>query len=174
MSVELEFDKRITVLEKSMEWAQGSIQRIDQNIEIIKSGQLQMIERLMDYKTETNGQISSLQSRTDAKFSSLQAHTDERISSLQAHTDERISSLQARTDERFSSLQSRTDERFSSLQAHTDEKFIAVHAQFTEVHKEIAGIHRAISIQTKWLLAVILSAATLVSILQPLMMKLIN
>ena len=134
MNTDYDIDKRVSVLEKSMEWAQGSIQKIDRDLDIIKNTQFQMLERI----------------------SSLQAHTDERISSLQAHTDERISSLQAHTDERI-----------SSLQAHTDEKFI-------EVHKEISGIHHAISVQTKWLLSMILAAAGIISILHPLMLKLIG
>jgi len=145
MNTDYDIDKRVSVLEKSMEWAQGSIQKIDRDLDIIKNTQFQMLERI----------------------SSLQAHTDERISSLQAHTDERISSLQAHTDERISSLQAHTDERISSLQAHTDEKFI-------EVHKEISGIHHAISVQTKWLLSMILAAAGIISILHPLMLKLIG
>ena len=123
MNTELEFDKRISVLEKSMEWAQGSIQNINRNLEIIKNGQFQMLERFMEYKTDTI----------------------DRISSLQVHTDE----------------------RFSALQAHTDEKFIAVHT-------EISGIHHAISLQTKWLLTVILAASALISVIQPVMMKLLK
>jgi hypothetical protein len=123
MNTELEFDKRISVLEKSMEWAQGSIQNINRNLEIIKNGQFQMLERFMEYKTDTI----------------------DRISSLQVHTDE----------------------RFSALQAHTDEKFIAVHT-------EISSIHHAISLQTKWLLTVILAASALISVIQPVMMKLLK
>jgi len=94
---------------------------------------------------------------------------------------DRISSLQAHTDERISALQAHTDERISALQAHTDEKFIAVHLQFADVHegfsgvhKEIAGIHKAISGQTKWLLAVILTAATVISVLHPVVLKVLQ
>ena len=123
MNSDYDMDKRISVLEKSMEWAQSSVQKIDRDLDIIKNTQFQMLDRI----------------------STLQAHTDERISSLQAHTDERI----------------------SSLQAHTDEKFI-------EVHKEISGIHHAISVQTKWLLSMILAAAGIISVIHPLMLKLIG
>jgi hypothetical protein len=68
--------------------------------------------------------------------------------------------------DRISSLQAETMDRISALQAHTDEKFIAV-------HKEISGIHKAISAQTKWLLTVILAAAAIISILHPIMQKLL-
>ncbi|MDH5654999.1 MAG: hypothetical protein OEZ34_03770 [Spirochaetia bacterium] len=122
MSSNVDFDKRISVLENSMEWAQGSIQEIKRDLESLKNGQFQIIDRMMDLKT-----------RVEERFSSQQAHTDERI---------------------------------SGLQAHTDEKFI-------EVHKEIASIHRAISAQTKWILITILAAASIASILHPLMTKLI-
>ena len=123
MNTEYDLDKRVSVLEKSMEWAQGSIQKIDRDLDILKNGQTQMLERLMDYKSDT----------------------DMRISALQVHTEERI----------------------TLLQTHTDEKFIAV-------HQEIAGIHRAITSQTKWLLSIILAAATLVSVILPVMQKLLQ
>jgi hypothetical protein len=74
--------------------------------------------------------------------------------------------------ERIMDYKSDIEERISSLQAHTDEKFIAVHTEFANVHKEISGIHHAISQQTKWLRIVILSSATLISVLHPFMMKL--
>jgi hypothetical protein len=64
------------------------------------------------------------------------------------------------TEMRFSHV----EERISTLQAHTDEKFIAVHAEFANVRKEISGIHRAIAVQTKWILVVILGAATIISV----------
>ena len=51
-------------------------------------------------------------------------------------------------------------DRISTLQAHTDDRFISV--------------HKAISDQTRWVLTVILAAATLASVIQPLMAKWIN
>ena len=156
MNLELEYDKRISVLEKSMEWAQSSIQRIDQNMEIIKNSQILMMEKLLEFKNETI-----------ERFADLELKTIERISSLQEKTEERFSSFQIKTEERFSSLQTHTDERFTTLQAHTDDRFI-------EVHKEITGIHRAISVQTKWIVSVILAAAAIASVLQPIMMKLVS
>ena len=189
MNIELEYDKRISVLEKSMEWAQSSIQRIDQNMEIIKNGQILMMKKLLEFKNETierfadlelkiTERISSLQEKTEDRFSSFQIKTEERFSSLQAHTEERFTSLQLSTEARFTSLQAHTDERFTSLQAHTDERISSLQAhtddRFIEVHKEITGIHRAISVQTKWIVSVILAAAAIASVLQPIMMKLVS
>ncbi|MDH5656882.1 MAG: hypothetical protein OEZ34_13295 [Spirochaetia bacterium] len=170
MNSELELDKRISVLEKSMEWAQGSIQDIHKNLDNIQHTQVQIIDKISEFKMENdqkfhevNEKMSVFQSQTDARFSilqseiktefaSLRTETIERISSLQAHTDERISSLQAHTDERISSLQAHTDEkltqtadRISALQAHTDEKFLAIHARFVDVHEEFAGVHKEIA-----------------------------
>ena len=107
MNAEVDFDKRISVLEKSMEWAQGSIQKIDRDLDIIKNSQFQMLERLMDYKSDM----------------------EERIASLQSHTDERISSLQAHNDDKFLHV----GEKFVAVHA----QFADVHKEISGIHKAI-------------------------------------
>ena len=151
MSSDVDFDKRISVLENSMEWAQGSINEIKRDLESLKNGQFQILDRLVD-----------LQTRMEKRFSSI----EERFFSQLVHIEEKNSSQLAHIDEKTTSQIAHIDERISSLQAHTDQKFV-------EVHKEIANIHRAISSQTKWILITILAAASLASILHPLMSKLL-
>ena len=113
MSSDIDFDKRISVLENSMEWAQGSINEIKRDLESLKNGQFQIIDRLVDLQTRMESRFSSIEER----FFSQMAHTDERISSLQVHTDERI----------------------SSLQAHTDNKFVEVHKEIANIHRAISA-----------------------------------
>ena len=80
MNAEVDFDKRISVLEKSMEWAQGSIQKIDRDLDIIKNSQFQMLERLMDYKSDMEERLSSLQAHNDDKF----LHVEEKFVAVHA------------------------------------------------------------------------------------------
>jgi len=186
MNSELQLDKRISVLEKSMEWAQSSIQNIDKNLDIIKSTQYQMIDKFSEFKIDMDQKFHEV----NEKFTSLQAENKLELASLRTETIERISSLQKHNDEKLT----QAADRISSLQAHADEKFLAVHARFSEVHgefaevhkeftgvnkefagvhKEIAGIHHAISVQTKWLLGMMIASATMISFLHPLAMSLL-
>ena len=166
MNSELELDKRISVLEKSMEWAQGSIQNIHKNLDLIQNTQVQIIDKISEFKTEN-----------DQKFHEV----NERITRFQAENKMEFASLRSDMKSEISSLRTETIERISDLQAHTDEKFLAIHArfvdvheEFTDVHKEISSIHHAISVQTKWLLGVMIASATMISLLHPLAMTLLS
>ncbi|MDH5654735.1 MAG: hypothetical protein OEZ34_02430, partial [Spirochaetia bacterium] len=96
MNSELELDKRISVLEKSMEWAQSSVQKIDKDLDIIKNTQYQLIEKMSDFKTETeqkfhevNERFTLLHADMEIKISSFRSEILERMTQQQAHNDER-------------------------------------------------------------------------------------
>jgi hypothetical protein len=148
MESSVDLEKRVSILEVEMNWATGTVQEIKKDLDILKNSQFQILERLMEYKADT-----------DARMYALHAHTDERISSLQAHMDERFS---------------HQDEKFIAVHAEFADKFIGVHAEFAGVHKEIVGIHKAISGQTKWLLTMMLASAAVISVLHPLVQKLLQ
>jgi chromosome segregation ATPase len=152
MDTGVDIEKRVSMLEAEMTWASGTVQDIKRDLEIVKNSQFQMLDRISSLQAHTDERISSLHAHMDERFSKY----DEKLSSLQTETIDRISSLQAHMDERFS----RNDDKLSAYQTRTDDKFIS--------------IHKAISDQTKWILTVILAAATLASVIQPLMMKWIN
>jgi len=69
--------------------------------------------------------------------------------------------------ERFSDM----DRRFSTLQAHMDQRFIDMEKRFTSIHEKISDINGAIAVQTRWILFAIIGAATLISVVHPLLMK---
>ncbi|MDH5657369.1 MAG: hypothetical protein OEZ34_15765 [Spirochaetia bacterium] len=169
-----------------MQWAHGSINKIEQSLEDLKNGQIKIIDRFAEINERifsTNERITAETTQLEEKFYSINEKitaetsqleekitaTNERITNLQVHLENKITE----TNERISSLQVHLEGKIAALQAHTDEKFLGVYEQFNLVHKEIAGIHRAISIQTKWQLASILASASLISILLPVMLKLL-
>ena len=61
----------------------------------------------------------------------------------------------------------KTFERFSNMQAHFD-------SQFVIIHKDMATLHNEISRQTKWTLTVVLAGATIISILSPVLTKILG
>jgi len=97
----------------------------------------------------------------------------ERIQKME-RTLENIQVVQNRTLEKLMEYRIHTDERISALQAHTEDRFISVHARLFDLQKEIGVIHSAIAVQTKWLLTTVLAAATLVSVLHPLVETLLH
>ena len=133
---------RVMALEASMEWAHGSVQKIDRDMEILKQNHFLIMER----------------------FATLQFHIDERLVAIQ----DKLMEFQAHNDERFSAV----NNKLMEFQVHNDERFSAVNDKLMEfqVHNDrrITELHQAISSQTRWLLIAIFSAATMISIVLPI------
>ena len=51
------------------------------------------------------------------------------------------------------------------------ERFSDMEKRFTSIHEKISDINGAIAVQTRWILFAIIGAATLISVVHPLLMK---
>lgn len=142
------FETRVLLLEKEMEWNRGDMQSFKGDLHALKEGQDKLHMDLRDFSVRTNERISS-----------LQAHMEERISTLQAHTDERISSLQAHTDAGF-------------VEVHRE--FADVHREISGLHGALSSLHGAIANQTRWILAALLTMGTMISFGLPVVLKLVD
>lgn len=82
----------------------------------------------------------------------------DRLQEGQIRLLEKISDLQAHMDARISALQAHTDHRFLEMGRDFAKEFGRVHTDMTGLHGQINDIHKSISMQTKWFLAVVLFA----------------
>lgn len=156
---ETDLEMRVTLLEEKIMWNESTITRIDSKVDRIQDGLLRLVEVVSDYKSHTDERISNFQLHTDERISNLQAHMDDRILLLQTNMDEKFN----RMEDRISGLQAQTDEKISNLQSHTDDRFV-------QVQGELTNIHKSITVQTRWMLSVILFG----SVIGPFILKLLD
>jgi len=79
------------------------------------------------------------------------------MAELRAYTQSSISELRAYTQSSISELRAYTQSSISELRA--------------DMHQQLSGIHKQISNQTKWLLAMMLAAATIYPIINQLVQR---
>ena len=83
-----------------------------------------------------------------------------------------------RLDNRVTEEIGKVNQSIARLDNRITEEISGVRVQIAELRSEIkadiADIHRCITSQTKWILTVVLAAAALISILQPLMQKILK
>jgi len=131
----------------------------------------------------------------------IYADLDKRVSVLEAEMNWSSGTIQEikKDLESLKNGQNKMLENISTMQTRNELQFIEIHKEIAGIHKEISGLHgeisgfhgeisglhgeisglhgeisgiyKAISVQTKWLLTVILAGATIISILSPIMQK---
>ena len=90
-----------------------------------------------------------------------------------ARLDRKIGDLALRMDTRFDQM----DTRFERMEARfvlVDTRFGTMEERFTGIHQEFTSLHKEISNQSKFLLALAIGSATIVSVLHPVMLKLLG
>jgi hypothetical protein len=116
-------------------------------------------------------EISGLRLEMNKGISGLRLEMHESISGLRTEINQGMSKLDNRITEEVSGLRLEIHDGMSGLDKKITGEISITRVQISELRSELKS---DIATQTKWILTVILAAATLISIIQPVMTKILK
>jgi hypothetical protein len=148
------FDLRVT----------EEIGKVNQSISLLDK---RVTEEISGLRIEMHDGMFRLDNKITEEISGLRMEMHDGMFRLDNKITEEISRLDNKITEEISGLDKRITVENSSIK-------VQIADLRSELKSDISGIHHAISLQTKWLLTVILAASALISVIQPVMMKLLK
>ena len=90
-------------------------------------------------------QLRQSEQRLEEKVHKTELKLTDQIQQSEGRMEEKIHQTELKLTHQIQAVESRTGDKIEALRKDT-------HAGFIEVHKQIAGIHTQISVQTRWLI----------------------
>ena len=115
---------------------------------------------------DVRAEIGSVRAELGKEIGSVRSELNEEIGSVRSELGKEIGSLRAELGKEIGSLRAELGKEIGSLRAELSKEIGSVR---TELGKEIAEVRKEITVQTRWILAVLVAAAVLVPIIQRVM-----
>ena len=117
-------------------------------------------------RTEFNKNLGSVRTDLGKEIESFRAELGKEIGSVRAELGKEIGSVRAELSKEIGSVRAELSKEIGSVRTELGKEIGSVR---TDLGKEIAEVRKEITVQTRWILAVLVAAAVLVPIIQRVM-----
>ena len=115
---------------------------------------------------DVRAEIGSVRAELGKEIGSVRSELNEEIGSLRTELGKEIGSLRTELGKEIGSVRTELGKEIGSVRTELGKEIGSVR---TELGKEIAEVRKEITVQTRWILAVLVAAAVLVPIIQRVM-----
>ena len=121
---------------------------------------------LGDARAEFQEQIGGVRAELQEQIGSVRAELQEQIGSVRAELQEQIGGVRAELQEQIGSVRAELQEQIGGVRAE-------LHKEIGTVHQEIGQVRKEITVQTRWLVTVMVAATILIPVMQKVLAVLI-